>query len=50
MFYVIMVYTQMMFVCIIGAKTANIKHENDFSLPESKTNISTVQITTKGEL
>ena len=40
----------MMFVCIVEAKTTNIEHENDFPVPESKTNISTVQISTESEL
>ena len=40
----------MMFVCIVGAKTTNIEHENDFSVPESETNISVVQSITESEL
>ena len=39
----------MMFVCIVGAKTTNIEHENDFSLQESETNISIVQSTCSTE-
>ena len=50
MFCVIMICTQMMFVCIVGAATTTIEHENDFSLQESETNISIVQSSTESEL